>query len=1665
MKSLTRPLGSALFVIACLLPMWLGAASGVHSELPLVPREQAVEVDGVLDEWDTTAGILGARDPDGDYLDQSAWIYGMYDQEAVYLAFRVFDPTPLNSTVNPTLSSYGWLGDCVQVRFDTDQITHLTAWWYGPKNLPAVHVSIGEKPKATPDGLLKVLGDTQLWGGVEMAVASFDSPAPGYVQEIKIPWALITGNGKPPASGRMGMLIHVFYDGVENMFFEMVAERAGIERMIYEQSENWGEAVLVSGETAPVLDSILRNRWERVSVPQIGTLTEAVFLDENTGFLTGKHGILSTTNGGRSWNKTDIPAFAMWRMSFPSADVGYAIGMGAPKYPRAAGVVMATEDGGKHWKDLDKDFPVKLRRVAFADTNAGWVTTDREIFYTQDGGESWRISVRLPSTLIELFAFDISHALAVLESGATLKTEDGLSWHVQDSPGFEVQAAQRIPDSSSLIVVGDGQASISQDAGKAWSPVELPYEAGQCLSLAVYDEMRWALLTNRDGTQRIYETLDGGTSWHWMYDFQASEERLNQVGLESLAYAGNDLWVVGGGMVMASQVSLVYRLGEGVLLPETFHGPVPIHYDLDKDAYVTIVIEDEDGNRIRNLLNDQPRLAGENVDYWDGYNDRGDLMPVGTYRWRGLTHEGLHTYFEFVYNNPGNPAWNTPDGTGNWGSDHAPPQDATSSGDTVVLCWPFYEAGWGVVAVDLDGQRRWASPHRAIMGNAHWGGGSARVDADDEHVYVALQYDGKVGFYRLGLKDGEVVPFTWTEHGKKKSRIDQIVRQGDELASFEGEDMPHAWEALKSKGLDVRYALYGDRGDGNNLSGLAVGEKYIVLALWPDNRLMISDKATGQTVREIELAHPAGIDFAPDGRTLFAISDGAVVRIDVETGRKEVVIPEDSDLLSAPLEITYGEDGRLYVSDWGASMQVRVFSQQGAYLGSVGQDGGRGIHGRYDPNGMLLPMGSALDTKGKLWVAEYVYTPRRFSVWDADTGSLEKEYVGPTMYGGEGPVVCEWDRSIAFAPGMQFELDWETGDYKVTDVFSRAESDPKALFGGPSIIYAGMDKNVAKWANYPGSGKYIQYQGHEYFLERSPFPVLYEKKEGRWLPRVAIGSTHYFARRSYWSDKYILDAIPGYEFSPDGSIVRGGGTNAATLGDRSRALPEFNFIWVDANGDGLSQEDEFELIQESDKEEGALAYRWNGLGSIDEDLTIYTSIAKFPLHGFSENGTPIYQLSDAEVLPQRGDVLATRDERVISMSDPLVAYDADTLETEWVIPNPYKGVAGSHRAPAPHRGQFVGSFNISNDAPLDGEQGRVFHVTGNHGQHFLFTTDGLYISTLFADSRTGASQPSENRRGMNMDNTSFSQEGWSGYFWRDQESGNFYVIGGKTDYRICRVEGLETVQRLQGASIEFTSEERAEASRLVVEKQKGYLYKVSASDGEADAEAKTIPVTNIQQALGMDGDSDDWPAAKDDDTIQIVADDKQSATVRLGWDQERLYVFYDVKDPTPWMNSGKTYDSLFLSGDVVDLMLRTDPSATGNTPVPGDLRLLFGNLEGESIAVLYEADNPETEDPVVFVGVNTAKFERVRQLQGAEVTVGKSESGYTLEASVPWSDLGVTPESGMALQGDVGSLFSDNLGTETTRRLYFYNDDTQVVSDVGSEARLQPGNWGSMRLE
>ena len=193
-----------------------------------------------------------------------------------------------------------------------------------------------------------------------------------------------------------------------------------------------------------------------------------------------------------------------------------------------------------------------------------------------------------------------------------------------------------------------------------------------------------------------------------------------------------------------------FRAGLSVVvlgLPLFAQAGVPISISLDQPATATVVVERTDGTRVANLVAETLMAAGRHTFYWDGY-DVG-LQPdehspyvrqrvePGTYRVRGLVHEGIRMRYEMSLYSPGVTPWKNADGTGSWLGDHSVNADCLflpagsgspkGAGAQMVFSAATAEAGTAIAWTDLDGRK---------LGSHAWGWDGAFALARDEGAHA-----------------------------------------------------------------------------------------------------------------------------------------------------------------------------------------------------------------------------------------------------------------------------------------------------------------------------------------------------------------------------------------------------------------------------------------------------------------------------------------------------------------------------------------------------------------------------------------------------------------------------------------------------------------------------------------------------------------------------------------------------------------------------------------------------------------------------------------------------------------------------------------------------------------------------------------------------------------
>jgi hypothetical protein len=1083
-----------------------------------------------------------------------------------------------------------------------------------------------------------------------------------------------------------------------------------------------------------------------------------------------------------------------------------------------------------------------------------------------------------------------------------------------------------------------GQGAILKETGQPYAAPR-SYQNGDTLNLGM--EFLWGGADGKTYPIHRYADLlrEGATSREFFWDAEG-------------------VW---GPVVLEPKGKLTlpapdYTAQLGAYLQKT-EGPLALKYTMPFDGFATLVVEDAGGKRIKNLIGMAQRSKGAQVDYWDGTDEDGRLVPPGTYRWRGLVHQGIDPTYEATYGNPGTPPWDIGDGKGAWMSDHKPANTVAAAGNYVVLGADESESGWGMICVDLTGRKQWgerkfhglmalaADTHYAYAFSAPWGNPSPPPT-----------------LARVELRTGKYAPFTTTP----EPQLMVPVLKKDEKS----------W-----------------------VPGIAVTTDRVAISLSGLNLVRFVHKETAALLGDLPVPSPGCLTYDAAG-VLFVYSDRKLMKV-----VDDKLVPVITEIPHWPSDVAIDAAGRIFLTD-PETHQVRVYDKAGAFLRTIGAAGGRPQPGKWIAAALRKPRSLDVDSQGRLWVAEEDATPKRVSVWSAD-GQLLKDYIGPTGYGGTGCSVDPQDKTRVYGSGCEFKLDYTTNTATVTATLN-------ADLNGMWLRLDGRDYLATKHgALYLRTGEGLRR------VAQFGSPLVKDlgrTKEEFFLPDIPQG-THGYASLSYlWTDRNDDGKVQAAE------VITGSRWSGWTeLKYPIGIAGYFGSYWLDEGGNlyGFARESY-----------GA----WGGRGPF---------MTKLSLKGWTPGGAPLWDVAGQQLLSEAkvdGCYFLPSGGKMIVGSPITCVTDDGTLL--WSYKDNWQGVHGSHNAPIPERDDLlIGTLGCVGRA--DSKVGSVFAMHSNMGRLYLMTTDGLFIASVFQDSRLGSEPwPNDAKPGAPLGGVTMGSEWFGGHFFKSLPTNEYYLIAGFTAYNLVKLNGFETFQALKPVTLTLTAAHVTAAERLRHQR----AARAAANNALTIARAAAPPTLDGKLTEFAKESFVDW------------ASGPYRVKGALAVDATHLYLAYDVAgDTNPLVNGGKDVQQLFVTGDSVDLQMNTGK---------GDLRLLLSVFNGTPVAVLYRWGVPAAEKrPVTFTCPWRAHtVDRVDVVPDAKIAIVRRQNGYTLEAAVPLATLGFTPEAGKAYKLDLGAIFSDAKGDNRAARVYWSNKATGLTADVPGEIMPVPSLWGTATI-
>jgi hypothetical protein len=1052
---------------------------------------------------------------------------------------------------------------------------------------------------------------------------------------------------------------------------------------------------------------------------------------------------------------------------------------------------------------------------------------------------------------------------------------------------------------------------------------------------------------------------------------------------------------------------------------------VPIQVNVPRDGLkVSVNILGARGEVVRELMGGAPQPKGLLSLRWDGKDQWGRGVVPGSYRWGAYFSSGLRAEYLGGVGKSGHPYYETPDARGGWGADHSNPLDTAADGSGMYFLWPVSESGRALVKTDYAGQVLWR--RTPFIGGGF--GPLYAIASNSRHVFVT-HADSNPQLARLDAATGRLL--LWGEASNAPSLMpiseSTAVRMPEHDVPLGG---GHGTHDTSAGAPTIEHP---------ESVGLAASEGEVFAPVYSKNIVQVMDAATGARTRTLEVAAPRGVALSANG-DLFVVSApisaaARVVKFAGARGAAQVIVSQN---LSAPWDVAVDGAGRIFVSDGGASQQVKVFDARGSLVQARGKVGGRHANGAFDvadARAFLSPAGLAVDAQNGLLVVESSI-PKLISRFASDGRLVRRWFGAPTYWSASAPDPDD-PRTV------YYELNGGLGRARV-----RGESNnpPNGYY---SLSLSGFD---------PALGNF----------ESLGTPQVFRARNGR---KYLLGD----------HTPHTLAVFDGDKLRP----VAMARTSRTVGGQRNESLLE---LWADKNSDGRIQGGEIVSREFELRGRKVIFAPHTNSGSIGPNGDLYlltqsNAVLRVPCEGFAPNGAPRWNLGAAHFAIEQ--VLPGRDEMHSTWRHGLLGVRRDAQGNFYVCFNAQVGsgvgafqyatptLAQRMREGMGHAATFdtvkFAKYNARGEllwmagrkATASARAGEMYHfwqlaglverepgtgyVAGGSewGQIYFYTHDGFFVDSLM-------NNPGENPPPGPYTFGGETNSGRVRYFpARDEVYA--YAVG-----MAYRVRGFER-GRVQGES-------RA-AGTVALDR----VY-------EPAPVAPTAPVAPLQIAR-VAGDAMKnaalWEAVP---TSTSMRNGATLATAQLAYNDGFLFGRIHVADDSPLQNSADTVQLAFKGGDTAGFVLgpageRALPGA-GGAP-SGPIRLMAARVNDRDTLIAMKSVTSGEKRPFEYTtpAAGTARFEWVGEVPGAQVLLAPDADGrgYTATFAVPraFLEFDLAPNAKLAGDLEVRLSGAGPRGLQATSRNYLFTPsrtETSMTDDVPTEARIYRQFFGPVEV-
>ena len=383
----------------------------------------------------------------------------------------------------------------------------------------------------------------------------------------------------------------------------------------------------------------------------------------------------------------------------------------------------------------------------------------------------------------------------------------------------------------------------------------------------------------------------------------------------------------------------------------------------------------------------------------------------------------------------------------------------------------------------------------------------------------------------------------------------------------------------------------------------------------------------------------------------------------------------------------------------------------------------------------------------------------------------------------------------------------------------------------------------------------------------------------------------------------------------------------------------------------------------------------------------------------------------------------------------------------WRYPNNPKDILSSRKVSMAKRGQIHKPNKVIGVAKTSNAE--LFCLSGQNGQAYVMTKDGLFVSALFKDYHGHVQFLDEQVvPGTLVSNMTCGLNWNAGQFFKNKIDGNYYITDLDHGWMVTRIVGLDTVAYINPSQITLKNQKPQKVNKA--EKPRENINSI------------VIPKVKVIPRGGNSIDKYSWANGN---VAKFELDETHSVQATMAYDDKYLYLYFKVKDPTPMINSSDNFRTFCKYGDAVVCDIRVSDSTNGAI-CEGDKKLVFAECNGKPVVTLYDYRVRGTTFPAIFSSVTgSQRVDVVKHLKNVDVSFSRMDDSYVMDARVKLDDIGFGPVKGQGYKADLGVLYSNKKGDDNKGYLFWSCKKSLKKSDITKILQISPASWCKLIVE